>query len=153
MTRFAAVAAAFFAAGPAGAQVLSADVLDTMRATLVAGPQKIQLSGAALDPFRPLFRAAGREVPVVGETQVVSRSSQQPPCGRVSIRLKPLGITGKSPVTGAVEQVYWDVAYSLCAEAGATPDALARTAPAARPPASLRPAAAAPAGAAPSATR
>jgi hypothetical protein len=135
------VAVLALTAGASQAQVVSTDVLGTMRATLVAGPQKVRLAGKALDPFQPLFRAAGREVPVMGETQVLKRTSQQPPCGRVSMRLTPVGITGKSPTTGATEQAFWDVAYDLCAEGGPAPDALARTSPATQPPASLMPSA------------
>lgn len=113
----------------AGAQGTTDNILDTMRATLVTGPQRVQLKGAALESFQPLFKEAKRTVPVFGETVVLSRTSTQPACGRVSIRLTPVGITGKSPITGAVEQVYWDLAYNLCAESAAPgPDALARAA-------------------------
>jgi len=131
-----AFAVTVLVAGPCWAQAISSDVVATMRATLVTGPQRVQLAGSALEPFRPLFRAAGREVAVMGETRVVSRTSQQPPCGRVNIRLMPQGITGKSS-TGAVEPAYWDLAYDLCAEAGPAPDAIARGSPKAKPPAAL----------------
>lgn len=123
------------------AQPTSDNILDTMRGTLVSGPQKVQLQGRALEPFQSLFRAAKQAVPVIAETSVLSRDSTQPPCGRVNVRLTPVGITGKSPVTGKVEQIYWDVAYNLCAESNVPgPDALARAA--ARPGAVASPTAA-----------